>query len=307
MPAFNVTTTPTSLSLKAGESGTLVVVVSNRMGRPFLARVDPKPTPLAAAAWITPPPVTQRQFEADPAATYNFEFTLQVPADAKAQAVQVRFDVVDPQVPDDPLAQGETVAVNVLAKDAPAPVKKPGIPWWVWVVAGAVVLGVGIGIKLLIGKPDRGDEMTDLIACTASGGDMIDRGFYVSAYPGATLNQVDLYLSGSGTITIRLTAHAARFDAAPLGTAEASVDFSAAVAGSPTTFDFGSVPVTPGSLVAFKMTRVGGTASTAYYDVSGVAPADCPVVQTNGSAPPLDTFRRNGIGITVRGAPADAP
>lgn len=151
MAAFNLTTTPTSLTLKPGESGAIVVVVSNRLGRPFLARVDPKVTPAAAAAWVVPPAVTQRPFEADPAASYNFEFGLRVPGDAAAQAIQFRADVVDPQLPDDPLAQGETVGISVVASETvvvkPEPLK---IPWWVWVIAGVVVLGAGFGIFMLV-------------------------------------------------------------------------------------------------------------------------------------------------------------
>lgn len=169
MASFNLTTSPKSLSLKPGQSGSIVVVASNRLGRPFLARLDPKVTPETAQKWVTPQAGTPVQFGADPQATRNFEFTVKVPDDAQPQVVQFHANVVDPQIPDDPLEEGPTVEVNVLAKDAPMP--KPNgvkIPWWVWPIAAVVVIGIGVGIYFIV-KPTGVPNVVNRTAEEATG------------------------------------------------------------------------------------------------------------------------------------------
>jgi hypothetical protein len=157
MAAFDVTTKPTSLSLKPGSTGSIMVVVSNRLGRPVMGLVEGTLTPASAAKWLVSPPDLQRRYEADPAATVNYEFKVAVPKDAPAQSAQFKASVRDVLAPDDTRVEGQTVAINV-TPDAVAP-KPPrtGIPWWVFVIAGVVVLGVGLGIYLLVrqkGVPD---------------------------------------------------------------------------------------------------------------------------------------------------------
>jgi hypothetical protein len=51
MPAFDLTTTPKSLSLKPGSTGTIVVVMSNRLGKPVLGRIDGELKP-AGHGWL---------------------------------------------------------------------------------------------------------------------------------------------------------------------------------------------------------------------------------------------------------------
>ncbi len=150
MPGFNLTTTPKSLKLKPGETATIAVVVSNALGRPFLARVDADLTPAQAAAWVTAPANAQTQFKADPAATETMQFQLKVPANAVPGDVTFRAKVVEPGRPDDPLELGETVAVEVLAPDAPVEEGGKKVPWWVFLVAGIVLVGGGIGLYLAL-------------------------------------------------------------------------------------------------------------------------------------------------------------
>ena len=154
MDSFQVTTTPTSLTVEAGKSAVIAVVVSNRQGKPVMARVDMLVTPPSAAGWFTLAGAAQRKFAADPTATERFEFAVAVPATAATaavQAIQFRADAVDVLAPDDHFKQGEVVALSVPAAKQEAP-DHGGIPWWVWVIAAVVVLGAGIGIYTMIGR-----------------------------------------------------------------------------------------------------------------------------------------------------------
>jgi peroxiredoxin len=152
MAAFDVTTRPTSLSLKPGSTGSIMVVVSNRLGRPIMGLVEGVLTPGPAARWLVPPPDLQRRYEADPAATANYEFKVAVPKDAPAQAVQFRATVRDVLAPDDTRVEGQTVAINITPDAVTPTTGKKKLPWWVWLIAGLVVVGVGIGIILAVTK-----------------------------------------------------------------------------------------------------------------------------------------------------------
>jgi beta-lactam-binding protein with PASTA domain len=72
-----------------------------------------------------------------------------VPQDAPAQAAQFKASVRDVLAPDDTRVEGQTVAINVTPDAVPPTAKKKGLPWWVWLIAGLVVVGVGIGIYLI--------------------------------------------------------------------------------------------------------------------------------------------------------------
>ena len=52
MPAFDVTASPPQLTLKAGATATVVVTVTNRLGRAVTARADKVVEPATAAAWF---------------------------------------------------------------------------------------------------------------------------------------------------------------------------------------------------------------------------------------------------------------
>jgi hypothetical protein len=94
------------------------------------------------------PPDLQRRYEADPAATVNYEFKVVVPQDASTQSAQFKASVRDVLSPDDTRVEGQTVAINVTPN--PVVVKEGGrkMPWWIWAAAAVVVLGVGLGIYL---------------------------------------------------------------------------------------------------------------------------------------------------------------
>jgi len=145
MPAFDVTANPTTLTVKPGEKQTIVVTVTNRLGRPVTGRAILTVNPLSGAAWIKLPPDPQRVFT-QPNATQEYRFGLDVPATATPGVYQVRIDVVDIELPDDNFGQSPTIALTVPAVAAPVPVVKPKFPWWIWLVAGVIVIGAGVTI-----------------------------------------------------------------------------------------------------------------------------------------------------------------
>ncbi|MEO8487209.1 MAG: hypothetical protein ABI585_12825, partial [Betaproteobacteria bacterium] len=93
-------------------------------------------------------------------------------------------------------------------------------------------------------------------------GDNIDRGFYVSNYPGTSLDQVGLSHKASsvaGERTITLTARLDTFDGTFLGVASATRTI--ATSHSLTIFDFGHIPVPAGSRITFKQAVIAGDSS----------------------------------------------
>jgi hypothetical protein len=153
MAAFDITTNPRSLSLKPGSTATIIVVVSNRLGRPVMALVEGVLTPASAAKWLVHPPDLQRRYEADPAATVNYEFRIAVPKDAPAQPAQFKASVRDVLAPDDTRVEGQTVGIDVTPNPV-APGPPPRSRWWIWLIVAAVVLGAALAVWLIIRPKD---------------------------------------------------------------------------------------------------------------------------------------------------------
>lgn len=142
---------------------------------------------------------------------------------------------------------------------------------------------------------------TIVVSCpfASPGGDDLTRGFYVSSYPGSNLATVHLEYNANpaGTYEISLTARLGAFNG-PLigGTQTATVSLPSTSSEADVSFDFGGAPVTPGSTITFTQAQISGP-GTAYYN-TGVGP--CPrVTETNGTTPPLDTTRRDSVGVEI--------
>ena len=136
------------------------------------------------------------------------------------------------------------------------------------------------------------------------GGDFIDRGFYVTNYPSTTLVQANLYFSATiaGTYTLSLTARDGAYDGPVLGSSQATVVLDGTTTQTQSiSFFFASPAIVNGSTVAFVTQLVNGPAGAGVYyavgDCSGPNPQCDDVFETEGTTPPLDTFRRNGMGI----------
>lgn len=146
--------------------------------------------------------------------------------------------------------------------------------------------------------------VVDLISCPPSfaGGDNLSRALYVSSYPGTTLSSATSYfdVTGSGDRTVALTARLATFDGTVLGSD--TVTFSAVDGDTAhaVTFNLGGATVTTGSTVTFEYTPIADTGG-ALFQVTSSSNVACPVVETGGVTPPLDTLRRNGMAFKIRG------
>ena len=157
-------------------------------------------------------------------------------------------------------------------------------------IAAAVLLGVA-----------RADAAA-LVDCPFNdgGGDFVDGGFYIENYGGATLKSVRIAHRTNGTAgprTVQMTARLGNYGGVLLGTASMSRTIDGVWRIS--YFDFGDVAVAPGSTIAFAQTVTAGT-DDIFYNV-GEEP--CTATQTNGTAPPLDSFRRGSVGLVVDGSP----
>jgi len=143
-----------------------------------------------------------------------------------------------------------------------------------------------------------------LLSCSGDpGGDLDDRGFYIPSYPGNSLDSARLVFStfDPGTYTMILTARKGTYDGPILGSDSATVVMLGAYPQSvATTFTFPSVRVAEGSRVCFILSRRSGTGRV-YFSVAPLSGGCTSVIETDGTTPPLDTFRRNGVILVADG------
>jgi hypothetical protein len=156
----------------------------------------------------------------------------------------------------------------------------------------------------------------ELVSCgiTMTSGDLIDRGFFHPNYPGSSLDTVELNISSraAGSFTIRLDARLNTYD----GTLIASNSQTRVLSGVDTEhasylFDMGGAAITPGSTVTFTLTQEAGPDTQVFFAVDAAShplgvpdpTPSCDVDETNGTTPPLDTFRRDGLWIRINGLP----
>ena len=140
-----------------------------------------------------------------------------------------------------------------------------------------------------------------------TGGDGLDRGFYVENFTAGSIATVTLtYFTGgvAGSYTITLTMHDGAYNGIVLGTQTVTTSLAAS-GGTATTFDFGNVAIPTGDTVAFVQTLVSGPSTMVYFDtgtcgLGDTACTSCPgVIETEATNPLLDTFRRGSVGVTI--------
>ena len=135
-----------------------------------------------------------------------------------------------------------------------------------------------------------------------SGGDANDRGFYMTNFPGGTMDSATLKLVGpaAGTYQVSLTVRSNAYNGPVLGTSTITVVLNA-YPGAPTsaTFPFATIPMPKGGTVCFSLAVVSGPSSYFFYDVGGGCPG---VIETTDTAPPLSTFRTLGVDLTITGS-----
>lgn len=135
-----------------------------------------------------------------------------------------------------------------------------------------------------------------------SGGDASDRGFYMTNFPGVTMDSATLKFVGAiaGTYQVSLTVHSNAYNGPILGTSTITVVLNAYPGASTSaTFPFAAIPMPKGGTVCFSLAVVSGPASYMYYDVGGGCRE---VIETEGTTPPLSTFRGLGVDLTITGS-----
>ena len=134
------------------------------------------------------------------------------------------------------------------------------------------------------------------------GGDGLARGFYLSAFPGNTVDTVTLghRSAVSGDRTIRLTMRLNNYAGPVLAVAETTTYVDDDM--SPTIFRFDGRAVPPGFLLAFTQQVIDGDDNVLYDVGTGTCTN---ITQTHGTAAPLDDFRRATVGIMVTGSSVD--
>ena len=131
-----------------------------------------------------------------------------------------------------------------------------------------------------------------------SAGDHVSRGFYVTDYPANNIDQLTLKYGAdtTGTYMITVTARAGAYNGPVIGSATASVSLSSSVSTTtPVTFNFAGAPVSAGSTVTFTQSATGP--GEVYYNIGDSSCTN--IIETNGTTPPLDTFRGNGVSLTI--------
>lgn len=151
------------------------------------------------------------------------------------------------------------------------------------------------------------------LSCPFGGpGDGLDRGFYVDNFDGNRLDAVTMQYTAdtAGTFSVEMIAREDTYDGPVIGTATITYSYPVADADVFQTFDFGGAPVNSDTITFEQVVLSAPTSSYFYYAGSGsigdstIDP--CPgIVQTAGTDAPLDTFRRNTVGVTIEGRSVD--
>ena len=168
----------------------------------------------------------------------------------------------------------------------------------------AAVGAISIAIGACSDSNGPGKPNVDLVSCPPSttGGDNLTRAFYIDSFPGSSLKSVTSYFSavGTGDRTVALTARDGAFDGVVIGSDTVIISAVDGDTNIAATFDLGGNAVTLGSTVTFAYDAIADTSGVLFMETT-TTNASCPVVQTEGAAPPLDTVRRLGLPILIRG------
>jgi len=137
-------------------------------------------------------------------------------------------------------------------------------------------------------------------------GDYLDRGFYVENYGADNLAQVTLEYESltTGTYDTSLTVRIDSYNGTIVGEAKFLSTYFEAHVPKQVVYDFGGINVPYGSLLTFTQNLINGPDSALFYDI-GVE-AHSQITQTNGTASPLDSWRRDRVGVVITAIPEPA-
>ncbi len=137
---FSITAASNSVPLSDERTGQAAFTVFNASGRPIRGRALVVPEDPAAEPWLSIVGDVEHSF--DIAGTQQFMVQIEVPETAPVGNVRFRLDMVDVEHPDENYSRGPTVTFQV-----PEPVAAPQpFPWWIAVVAAAVIVLIGVAI-----------------------------------------------------------------------------------------------------------------------------------------------------------------
>jgi hypothetical protein len=155
-------------------------------------------------------------------------------------------------------------------------------------------------------------------ADAAAGGDLTSRAKWGERRARLDRGNLDTVTLGyvasggaSGSYTITLSARLGAYNGNLIGTSTATVDLIGASTGKNVVFSFGGAPVPAGSTIAFVQSFTGP--GLLFFDVGNGPIGDptysgCPgVVETEGTTPPLDQFRRASVGVIITQLTFPAP
>lgn len=163
LTATNVTVSATPATLTASVTNSATVPARVVLG-PF-APLPGEAAAQSARAWTT---VERPLREIGPGATEQFTVTLAAPAETAAGEYGVRLIAYDADRPPEEYGdQAQEVRVSVTREPVAAP---SGIPWWIYAVAGGLVLVVGVVAFLLLrpGPPEPSPSPTPTPSQTAT-------------------------------------------------------------------------------------------------------------------------------------------
>jgi PASTA domain len=143
---FDITTTGDTATIAPGGNMRLVFTVTNTTQRPVRGSLRIKALDSGQASWLTIGGDAERDFS--PGQAHQVEVTAKVPAGTAAGKFRVRLDALSVANPDDDFTEGPSVSLTITP---PPPPPNGGIPWWVWLIIGVVVLAViGVAAWLLM-------------------------------------------------------------------------------------------------------------------------------------------------------------
>lgn len=228
-----------------------------------------------------------------PTNPFDFQLPIDVPFDFRGSPRNLLIDVVVEDCPagaDGYVFDGDTRDVRseyAFDKDAGT--------------AASSTSAGGLVTEVVLSSPP---PLPPLYSCPfkGTGGDSVDRGFYVENFPAERLDQVTLqyYPKAAGLYSLELTAREGGYDGRLIGRRTVSFDSSGSSDVKRQTYDFGGATVTEGAVVTFshEIVRQPGSAGVSYDTASNSG--GCPdIVQTNGTTPPLDTVRRDSVGLQI--------
>jgi hypothetical protein len=133
------------VTLDANRAAQASFTVTNMSAQTLRGRLLAKPVGSARLEWFSVAGESVREFA--PNAAERVVVALQVPLTEPPGSYSFRLDAISELAPDEDVTEGPSVAFDVTGPAQPKPKK---LPWWIWVIIGAVVLLIIIIVIVLV-------------------------------------------------------------------------------------------------------------------------------------------------------------